>query len=140
MHILDLDYVRLNYRSDLHVLFLRWTRSVSSAEHRDGYWAALELASAVQAGRWLIDLRTRGLASAEDFRWVLADFWAKMTAALPGVDCRLAYFVTPYHASLIQERLREVAATDPTAAGALASTHTFTEEQFAQQWLAGGSL
>lgn len=138
MHTPALDYIRLTYRSDLHVLFLRWTRSVTSAEHRDGYRTALALASMEQAGRWLIDLRTRGLASAEDFQWILGDFRGQMAAALPGIDCRLAYFVTPYHATLIQERLHNVPASRLAATATLAPIQTFTEEQFAQQWLAGG--
>ncbi|OUJ76144.1 hypothetical protein [Hymenobacter crusticola] len=136
MHTLDLDYVRLAYRSDLHVLFLRWTRPVSSAEHQEGYQAALSLARQMQVGHWLIDLRTRGLASAEDFRWVMVDFRLTLAAALPDLDRRLAYFVTPYHAMLIQERQREIEATNPLPAHTPTAVQAFTEERFAQQWLA----
>jgi len=136
MQTLDLDYIRLTYRADLHVLFLRWTRTVSSAEHREGYRAALELARTVQTGHWLIDLRTRGLASAEDFEWVLIDFRTELAMALPNQDRRLAYFVTPYHATIIEERLQTVDASLRTPAHEQTAIQTFTEEQFAQQWLA----
>jgi hypothetical protein len=140
MHTLDLDYVRLTYRPDLHVLFLRWTRPVSSAEHQAGYQAALTLARQMQVGHWLIDLRTRGLASAEDFRWVLVDFRNELAAALPTLDRRLAYFVTPYHATLIEERLQEAEASSALVPNHQTTIHTFTEERFAQQWLADGQL
>lgn len=140
MQTLDLDYARLAYRPDLHVLFLRWTRAVSSAEHRQGYEAALALALEVGAGHWLIDLRTRGLASTEDFRWILVDFRLKLSTTLPTLDRRLAYFVTPHYATLLQERLEAFEANSPLASGAQTPIRTFTEEQFAQQWLAGGQL
>ncbi|GGF03728.1 hypothetical protein [Hymenobacter cavernae] len=136
MQTLDLDYIRLTYRADLHVLFLRWTRTVSSEEHREGYRAALELARTVQTGHWLIDLRTRGLASEEDFRWVLIDFRTELALALPDQARRLAYFVTPYHAAIIEGRLQIVEASLRTPVREQTSIQTFTEEQFAQQWLA----
>ncbi|WP_324674236.1 hypothetical protein [Hymenobacter sp. GOD-10R] len=139
MHTLDLSYVRLAYRPDLHVLFLRWTRPVSSAEHQEGYLAALTLARQMQVGHWLIDLRTRGLASAEDFQWVMVDFRLTLAATLPEVDRRLAYFVTPYHATLIQERQQQLEATTGLPADKQTAVQAFTEEQFAQQWLAARS-
>jgi hypothetical protein len=136
MQTLDLDYVRLTYRPDLHVLFVRWTRSVSPAEHRAGYRAALTLALSVKAGHWLIDLRTRGLAAAEDFKWVMIDFRAELAAILPNQSRRLAYFVTPYHATVLRERLREEESGMMLSAREQTPIQAFTEEQFAQQWLA----
>jgi hypothetical protein len=138
MQTVDLNYVRLTYRPDLHVLFMRWTRAVTPVEHRAGYRAALDLARSVNVGHWLIDLRTRGLAAAEDLRWVLVDFRAELAAALPNQSRRLAYFVTPYHATILQERLRETEASLMIHVREQTPIRIFTEEQFAQQWLSNG--
>lgn len=114
---------------------MRWGRAVTSAEHREGYTAALELARTVGSGRWLIDLRSRGLASVEDFAWVLTEFRAKLGAALPHTSRRIAYLVTPYHGETIRERLISLEPTYPAAIRQGAAIHIFTEEQAAQQWL-----
>ncbi|RYU78611.1 hypothetical protein [Hymenobacter persicinus] len=127
---LDLSYLRLTYRPDLRTLFLRWTRSVSSPEHREGYQQALTMAQPLEAGRWLIDLRTRGLASAEDFEWVLTDFRAQLAQALPHVTRRLAYLVTPYHQATIRERMQSPELAD--------NIRVFIEEAPAQHWLETG--
>jgi len=127
---LDLSYLRLSYRPDLHTLFMRWTRAVSSEEHREGYRHALAMAQPLQAGHWLVDLRTRGLASLEDFEWVLVNFRAQMTQALPLASRRLAYLVTPYHLATINERMQSPELRD--------TFRIFIEEAPAQQWLLTG--
>ncbi|GAB2460854.1 hypothetical protein GCM10011375_11550 [Hymenobacter qilianensis] len=137
---LDLDFLRLSYRPDLQLLFLRWTRPVSTAEHQHGYTAALHLARSASAGRWLIDLRSRGLASAEEFSWVLTEFRSRMGAALPHVPRRIAYLVTPYHSELIRERLALLEPTFPLALQQGAVIQVFTEEHPAQQWLHMGGV
>jgi hypothetical protein len=124
---LDLGYLRLSYRPDLQTLFLRWTRAVSSPEHRAGYQQALEMALPLGVGHWLVDLRSRGLAQPEDFAWVLTDFRREVGQVLPGVSFRVAYLVTPYDQELINSRLGPGEAT----------FRTFIEEQAAYQWLAG---
>ncbi|UOQ54129.1 hypothetical protein [Hymenobacter cellulosivorans] len=121
----ELDFLRLSYRSDLRVLFMRWDRVVTPAEHRAGYQAALAFAHPHQATHWLIDLRIRGLAEAEDFAWVLTDFRAALHRALPGLEFRMAYLVTPYQQALIESRL----SAQETV------FRTFIEEQSAYQWL-----
>ena len=128
---LDLGYLRLSYRPDLATLFLRWARPVSSAEHREGYQQALEMARGLNAGRWLVDLRTRGLATdPADFEWVLTDFRAQLIQLLTPARPRLAYLVTPYHLATIEERMQ---------AGELRSTvRVFIEEAAAQHWLETG--
>ncbi|KAA9333090.1 hypothetical protein F0P96_08905 [Hymenobacter busanensis] len=133
MQAVELDFLRLSYRPDLHLLVLRWTRPVTSDEHRAGYHAALELARAEQAGGWLIDLRTRGLASPADFAWVLTEFREQL-AELPAPR-RLAYLVAPYHAATITARLIEQEAGLPEHVRAAAAVRIFTEEQVAQRWL-----
>ncbi|MCB2380115.1 hypothetical protein LGH70_21145 [Hymenobacter sp. BT635] len=122
----ELEYLRLSYRPDLHILFMRWTRLVTSAEHRAGYQAALDFAQPHQAGYWLVDLRTRGLAEAEDFTWIITDFRQQMQQTLPGVAFRVAYLVTPYQQELINSRLLSQEGM----------FRTFIEEQSAYQWLA----
>ncbi|RSK48013.1 hypothetical protein [Hymenobacter rigui] len=129
-----LDYLRLSYRPDLQLLFLRWTRPATSQEHREGYQTALELARQEQAGRWLIDLRSRGLADLADLHWVLEDFRAAFEAALPGTTRRIAYLTTPYHADILRPRLTEFD-HDPNNSTRL---QVFTEELPAQQWLQHG--
>ncbi|ALD22220.1 hypothetical protein AM218_14620 [Hymenobacter sp. DG25A] len=121
----ELPYVRLTYRPDLRILFMRWTRLVSSQEHKTGYMQGLNFAREHQVGHWLVDLRTRGLAETEDFKWVLQEFWPQMQQALPGTSFRIAYLVTPYHQELINSRL---IAEDKMF-------RSFIEEKDAYQWL-----
>jgi hypothetical protein len=135
----NLDFLQLSYRPDLEVLFMRWRRVVSSEEHRAGYGAALALARTHVAGRWLIDLRSRGLASSEDFAWILATFRPQIAAALPTASRRIAYLVTPYHVDLIRERLAALEPTYPMAVQQSAIIRVFTEEQRAQEWLHEGT-
>lgn len=134
MLVANLEYLTLTHRPDLGQLALRWTRPVTSEEHRAGYAAALELAAREQVGCWLIDLRSRGLADAADVRWVMQRFRASLAAALPGVRTRLAYLVTPYHAALFNQRLAQEMAIDSLETVAV---QVFVEEQAAQQWLQG---
>ena len=122
----ELPYVRLTYRPDLRILFIRWTRLVSSQEHKMGYLEALNFAQQHQAGHWLVDLRTRGLADAEDFQWILREFRRQMRQALPDTTFRVAYLVTPYHQELITSRL----AVEENM------FRSFIEEKDAYQWLA----
>ncbi|TGD77965.1 hypothetical protein [Hymenobacter wooponensis] len=128
------DYVALSYRSDLRLLFLRWKRPASPAEHRAGYQAALQLAQKEQAGRWLVDLRSRGLADPNDLQWVLRDFRSDFQAALPTTTRRLAYLTTPYHADILRPRLSELDSLADTGT----DIRVFTEEMPAQQWLQTG--
>ncbi|MBO0359707.1 hypothetical protein J0X19_17230 [Hymenobacter sp. BT186] len=132
MLVTNLDYLLLSHRPDLGQVFLRWTRPATSAEHREGYQAALEMARREKVGRWLIDLRSRGLADPVDFRWIITSFREQLTAALPGVRPSLAYLVLPYHAELLNQRLAEEMATDSVNTVAI---RVFTEEQAAQTWL-----
>ncbi|WP_156126192.1 hypothetical protein [Hymenobacter sp. DG25B] len=119
------SYLRLTYRPDLRILFMRWTRLVSSQEHRTGYLQGLQFAREHQAGHWLVDLRTRGLAEAADFKWILQEFRPQMQQALPGISFRIAYLVTPYHQEVITSRL--VAEEK--------MFRSFIEEKDAYQWL-----
>ena len=134
MLVANLEYLLLTHRPDLGQLVLRWTRPATSEEHRHGYRLALDLAGREKVGRWLIDLRSRGLANAADFRWVMHSFRASLAAALPGTRPRLAYLVTPYHTELLNQRLAEEMATDLVDTVAV---RAFTEEQAAQEWLQG---
>ena len=132
MLITNLEYLHLSHRPDLGQVFLRWTRPATSQEHRAGYQAALKMAEREQVGRWLIDLRSRGLADPTDLRWVVTNFREQLTSALPGIQPRLAYLTLPYHANTLSARLAEEMATDSEGTVAI---RVFTEEQAAQQWL-----
>jgi len=132
MLVTNLEYLLLSHRPDLGQVFLRWTRPATSEEHRAGYQAALELASREKVSRWLIDLRSRGLADPADFRWIITSFRERLTQALPGVRPSLAYLVLPYHAATLSQRLAEEMATDSVNTVAI---RVFTEEQAAQEWL-----
>ena len=132
MLVTNLDYLLLSHRPDLNQLSLRWTRPATSQEHRTGYLAALELAGREQVGRWLIDLRSRGLADPTDLRWLVTAFREQLTSALPGLRPRLAYLTLPYHADTLRQRLAEEMATDSVNTIAI---RVFTEEQAAQEWL-----
>lgn len=129
----EFDYLRLSYRPDLQLLFMRWTRPATSAEHRAGYGAALQLAGQQQARQWLIDLRSRGLAEVADLEWILQEFAAAFQQALPGPDRRLAYFTTPYYAEILEPRLAEYASLRNEL-----DIRVFTEEMPACSWLQTG--
>lgn len=132
MLVTNLEYLLLSHRPDLGQVFLRWTRPASSQEHREGYLAALELAKREKVGRWLVDLRSRGLADQTDLRWIVTSFREQLTSALPGIRLCLAYLVLPYHADTLSQRIAEEMATDSVNTMAM---RVFTEEQTAQQWL-----
>jgi hypothetical protein len=132
MLVANLEYLLLTHRDDLGQLLLRWTRPASSEEHRMGYQVALKLAEQEKISRWLVDLRSRGLAEPADFRWVMRNFRSSLAAALPGTRARLAYLVVPYHAETLNQRLAEEMATDHLDTVAV---RVFTEEQAAQAWL-----
>ena len=125
------DYVLTSYRPDLHLLIMRWTRPATPAEHRAGYQAALTLAQEHEAGRWLIDLRSRGLAEPVDLLWILRDFRQAFRMALPTVVRRIAYFTTPYHADTLATRIREM---EVGTADSL-EFQVFVEETPAYEWL-----
>lgn len=133
MPAFESDYLRISYRPDLHVLFMRWSRPATAAEHRTGYLAALELARQEQASHWLIDLRSRGLADLDSLRWILEDFGTEFQQALPQAERRLAYFTTPYYSEILQERLREFGSIRTGLA-----IRVFTEEMPAYAWLQSG--
>ena len=134
MQAAETDYILLSYRPDLRLLFLRWSRPASPAEHRAGYQAALQLAQKEQAGHWLVDLRSRGLADPNDLQWVLREFRADFQADLPTITRRLAYLTTPYHAEILRPRLSELDVLVDTGT----DIRVFTEEMPAQQWLQTG--
>ena len=125
------DYVLISFRPDLQLLIMRWTRAATPAEHRAGYEAALRLARVEQAGCWLIDLRSRGLADPTDLLWVLHDFRAELQAALFATMRRIAYFTTPYHADTLAARLREL----NTDASDSLEIRVFVDEAPAYAWL-----
>ncbi|GAB2797002.1 hypothetical protein HNQ93_004000 [Hymenobacter luteus] len=133
MSAFDSDYLRISYRPDLHVLFMRWTRPATSAEHRAGYLSALQLAEEQQARQWLIDLRSRGLADVADLHWILQEFAAAFQQALPGPERRLAYFTTPYYAEVLEPRLAQF-----NNSGSGLAIRVFTEEMPAYDWLRTG--
>ncbi|AYA37923.1 hypothetical protein D3Y59_13235 [Hymenobacter oligotrophus] len=138
MHLINHhDYLRLSYRPDLRLLFMRWVRPVSSEEHREGYHVALALGREQACGCWLIDLRARGLASVEDFAWVLRAFRERLAEAVPAPR-RIAYLVTPYQAEVMNERLRQLEPEVPEATRLGAAVQAFTEELPAQHWLQAG--
>ncbi|MFB9861873.1 hypothetical protein [Rufibacter immobilis] len=96
--------LRLTYRPDLDILFLRWLRYPTSAQLRQGYMEALELAVQEDCRFWLFDLRSRGSLSVEDEAWMLKTYF-------PGIEERLPYqnyfanLVTPTHYTYIQEHI-----------------------------------
>ncbi|WP_045688150.1 hypothetical protein [Hymenobacter sp. AT01-02] len=130
------DFIRLSYRSDLQTLFLRWTRPATTNEHHEGYRQALQLARQEQVSRWMIDLRSRGLAEVKDLRWVLHEFRTLFIEALPTATRRIAYFTAPYHADILRPRLLELDQNNPLAPAV--EIRVFTEELPAQQWLQQG--
>lgn len=133
MLVTNLEYLLLSHRPDLDQVFLRWTRPATSEEHRSGYQAALELAQREKVGRWLVDLRSRGLADPIDLRWVVTSFREQLVNALPGIRPCLAYLVLPYHAETLSQRLAQEMATDSMYDSM--AMRVFTEEQAAQEWL-----
>ncbi|MBC8082842.1 MAG: hypothetical protein H7Z21_06470 [Hymenobacter sp.] len=132
MLVTNLEYLLLSHRPDLGQVFLRWSRPATSQEHRTGYLAALEIARREKVGRWLVDLRSRGLADPADLHWTFTTFREQLNNALPGIRPYLAYLVLPYHADTLGQRLAEEMATDSLNTMAV---RVFTEEQAAQVWL-----
>jgi hypothetical protein len=124
-------YLLISYREDLDVLFLRWSTPVSSSKLRSGYLQALEEAAKLKVRCWLFDLRSRGMASAADEKWLLKEFFPLVEKKL-GHSNAFAYLVSPSHYAYIRD---EVGIQMLANYSAVTSIRPFVSEGEALQWL-----
>ncbi len=88
--------LKLRFRADMQILFLRWSNQVQGNLLRDGYTEALAFAHEVDAHFWMFDLRGRGPASAQDEAWILDEFFPSIGAGL-AEPTYFAYLLSPKH-------------------------------------------
>ncbi|MBC3539652.1 hypothetical protein ACFSC6_19205 [Rufibacter sediminis] len=123
--------LHLTYRKDLDILFLRWFRVPDSAQLRQGYLQALELAKEMKSAYWMFDLRSRGQVSPEDETWLLQTFFPRVEEEL-GYQGYFANLVTPSHYAYI----RDVVGLEYLEKyGKIIKLGIYTSEQDAVAWL-----
>ncbi|QHL88308.1 hypothetical protein GU926_13045 [Nibribacter ruber] len=96
--------LQLTLRKDMGILFLRWSKQVSSEQIRQGYVQALDFAEEVGAHLWLFDLRGRGGATAEDEDWILQHFYPSVQERLQHMGY-FAYLVSPKHYTHLRDNV-----------------------------------
>ena len=127
-----LDYLDLNYRSDLGIVTARWTHPVSSAELRAGYQAILHYAANCSDCRyWLIDSRRRLEVDVRDVHWLTDVFYPTLRRHMHDV-VYLAFLAAPYQLHHIQEA---PVPPLPRNQGDNCSLSQFTDEGAAVHWL-----
>ncbi|WP_181304947.1 hypothetical protein [Rufibacter sp. XAAS-G3-1] len=123
--------LHLTYRRDLDILFLRWYRYPTSAQLREGYLSALEMAREVKATYWMFDLRSRGKISEEDESWMLQTFFPQIEEEFE-YQGYFANLVTPTHFA----HIRDTIGLDYLENyGKLTQLGVFQSEQEAVAWL-----
>ncbi|GAA3962518.1 hypothetical protein [Hymenobacter antarcticus] len=65
----------IEYRPDLHILFMRWLRPTILVELQESYDAALVLARQHQGGNWLLDARRTDPIETEETIWLADSFF-----------------------------------------------------------------
>ena len=126
----------LLYRSDLHVLFLRWLRTTSLAEAQDSYRAALALAQQHGCAHWLLDARRGGPIAIAETNWLADEFFPAAAARLAPRPLVLAVFSSP---ARIEQVHHDAAVVSPVAR-ALAPERPYLARVFADEGAAVGWL
>lgn len=126
----------LNYRPDLHIVFLRWLQPDTLVEAQSTYEATLALAVAHGCGNWLLDSRRCGPLDLYETAWLTRTFFPAAVAQLAPHPLRLSVF------SSLQrwEQMRADAAMAPAVQAAIAATQPyeaaiFLDEKDAVAWL-----
>lgn len=124
------DLLDLSFRPDMKVLFMRWRRHTDSVtELKAGYEAALDEASAVGCGSWLVDLRRRGTLTDEAVLWFMHDFLPQAVRQI-GHELRLSYLLSPNQVSSVEAREGV-----PVLSAEGCSIRLFVDEHKALLWL-----
>ena len=129
----------LQYRPDLHILFMRWLRPTILVELQESYEAALVLARQHQCADWLLDARRTGPIETEETIWLADSFFPVAAASFAPRPLRLAVFSSP----LRIEQLRTDTVIAPAVLHALGAdrpyqANVFADEATAVAWLATG--
>ena len=124
-------HLRLKFRKDMEILFLRWSDRVQGDLLRQGYLGALDFAKEVGANFWMYDLRGRGAALPEDEEWILEEFFKKAEATLQGPQY-FSYLLSPNHFAHIQN---EVGLDRLSSYGNHTQIKVFMSESEAINWL-----
>ncbi len=127
----------LDYRPDLHIVFLRWLREATLADVQAAYAAALALAERHGCAHWLLDARRLGPIAIDETNWLANEFFPHAAARLAPQLLRLGALTSPARI----EQVRHDAAVAPHVARALApgqpyQARVFDNEGAAAAWLA----
>ncbi|MBA9078506.1 MULTISPECIES: hypothetical protein [Rufibacter] len=125
------SHLRLSYREDMGILFMRWTKQVNSEQLRKGYLDALAFAEELNVHLWLIDLRGRGGATPEDEAWILDEFFLEAEGRL-GHKSYIGYLLSPAHFTHVRDN---VGLEKLNAFSSNTTINVFTSESGAVNWL-----
>ncbi|PJJ58836.1 hypothetical protein [Hymenobacter chitinivorans] len=132
MHLLSPSpLVDLSYRSDLHILVMRWLATTHEAEVKRIY-RAVEAVTEQQCRFWLIDARRRPSFLPGVTQWLFEEF-APAVAAKFGGPLHFSYLVSPEHLAGAQEFLQTQVL--PGGPGLPYRLHYATDEGSATEWL-----
>ena len=128
------SFLDISYRSQEHVLVVRWLRPVlSHEEFRSSYYALLDAAIQSDCRFWILDIRRRQSNCDEQTQWILNDFCSEAVAAFrtPG-QIYATYLVAPdqlaYYAEIVFP-------TVPETTDKCFQVAAFDNEGFANAWL-----
>lgn len=119
----------LQYRSDVHILELRWLRPTTMAETQASYQAALVLAQSHRCSHWLLDSRCTGPIEVSETTWLADVFLPAVAALFAPRPLRLAVFSSP----LRLEQMRSDEQVRPVVARALAAVRPYEASVFADE-------
>lgn len=129
----DLEFLTLEYRQDLTILFARWLTEVNSEQLRLGYTQILEIGDPEKIHLWLIDTRRRGPTSPEGVNWFFQTYLPKLQACL-----KQKHFMAILHTPSYFIYLRDIIGFDKLTAytkDTLLILDFFDSEQSAVEWL-----
>ena len=126
----------LDYRPDLHIVFLRWLQPDTLAEAQASYRDALALALAHGCGNWLLDSRRCGPLDLFETAWLTREFFPAAVEELAPRPLRMAVFSSMQRF----DQMHADSAVAPAVQAAIAATQPyeaaiFMAEAEAVAWL-----
>jgi hypothetical protein len=91
----EIDFLRLTYRADLHMVVGRWQRLVTETELRQGYEAILRVAQEAHCPFWQLDVRGHDVPDETALQWLRQEFLPRVAAQMGQGVC-LAYLHSPH--------------------------------------------
>lgn len=130
------SFLTISFRSDLHLLIVRWLRDVTQAELQQGYTATLQAAVQHSVACWLIDSRRRTQSDAAMVQWLANDYLPTLSGQLNNRIVHLACLVAAtWQPAEAPATPLAVLAQEAPKPGQPFKVQLFGDEGAATQWL-----